>query len=53
MTAFIIDVVRGDTERGAIEYQSAFAVGLWLFVFTLVINLLAQALLAKFREVYE
>ena len=53
MTAFIIDVVRGDTARGTIEYQSAFAVGLWLFVFTLVINLLAQALLAKFREVYE
>ncbi len=53
MTAFIIDVVRGDTARGTIEYQSAFAVGLWLFVFTLAINLLAQALLAKFREVYE
>ena len=53
MTAFIIDMVRGDTERGAIEYQSAFAVGLLLFVFTLMINLLAQGLLAKFREVYE
>ena len=53
MTAFIAEVTFGDTARGTIEYQSVFAVGLLLFVFTLVINLLAQALLAKFREVYE
>ena len=33
--------------------KASFAVGLLLFVFTLMINLLAQGLLAKFREVYE
>ncbi len=53
MTAFIMEVAMGDTPRGTVEYESIFAVGLMLFVFTLVINLLAQALLAKFREVYE
>ncbi len=53
MTAFIAEVTFGDTPRGTLKYQSVFAVGLLLFVFTLVINLLAQGLLAKFREVYE
>lgn len=53
MTAFIMEVAMGDTPRGTVEYESIFAVGLMLFVSTLVINLLAQALLAKFREVYE
>ena len=53
MTAFIMEVAMGDTPRGTVEYESIFAVGLMLFVSTLFINLLAQALLAKFREVYE
>ncbi len=53
MTGYIMVVATGDTPRGTVEYRSIFAVGMLLFVFTLVINLLAQALLAKFREVYE
>ena len=53
MTAFIMEVAMGDTPRGTVEYESIFAVGLLLFVFTLIINLLAQGLLARFREVYE
>lgn len=53
MTAYIMEVAMGDTPRGTIEYESIFGVGILLFVFTLAINLLAQGLLAKFREVYE
>ncbi len=53
MTAYIMKVATGDTARGTLEYESIFAVGLLLFVFTLTINLVAQGLLAKFREVYE
>ena len=53
MTAYIMEVAMGDTPRGTVEYESIFGVGILLFVFTLVINLLAQGLLAKFREVYE
>ena len=53
MTAYIMKVATGDTARGTVEYESIFAVGLLLFVFTLTINLVAQGLLAKFREVYE
>lgn len=53
MTAYIMEVAMGDTARGAIEYKSIFAVGSLLFVFTLGLNLLAQALLGRFREVYD
>ena len=53
MTAFIMQVSMGDTERGSVEYESIFAVGLMLFVFTLSLNMLAQVVIAKFREIYD
>ena len=53
MTAYIMEVTKGDTARGTIEYRSIFAIGSLLFVFTLGLNLLAQALLSRFREVYD
>jgi phosphate transport system permease protein len=53
MTAYIVQVSLGDTAAGTIEYQSIFAVGLALFVITLAINLVAQRVLRRFREVYE
>ena len=53
MTAFIMEVATGDTPRGTVEYQSIFAIGLLLFVFTLALNLLARVFIARFREVYE
>jgi phosphate transport system permease protein len=53
MTAYIVAVSLGDTPRGTIEYSTIFAVGVLLFLTTLVMNILAQWLLAKFREVYD
>ena len=53
MTAYIMEVAVGDTPRGTVGYESIFAVGLMLFVFTLGLNLLAHAFVARFREVYE
>ena len=53
MTAFIMQVSAGDTERGSVEYESIFAVGLMLFEFTLSLNMLAQVVIAKFREIYD
>jgi phosphate transport system permease protein len=43
----------GDTPRGTIEYSTIFAVGLVLFIGTLLLNIAAQWLLSRFREVYE
>ena len=53
MTAYIMEVAMGDTPRGTVEYESIFAVGLMLFVFTLSLNMLAQVVIAKFREIYD
>jgi len=53
MTAYIVSVSLGDTPQGTIVYQTLFAVGMTLFVITLVMNILSQWVLARFREEYE
>jgi phosphate transport system permease protein len=53
MTAYIVQVSQGDTETGSIEFKTIFAVALLLFVITLVMNLLSQYVVGRFREEYE
>ena len=53
MTAFIGATGNGDNPTGTIEYKTIFAVGLTLFVMTLVMNLVSIRLVRRFREVYE
>jgi phosphate transport system permease protein len=53
MTAFIAATGIGDVPVGSIEYKTIFAVGLTLFCFTFVMNMLAIRLVRRFREVYE
>lgn len=53
MTAYIVQVAGGDAPAGSIAYRTIFAVGLTLFGITLATNLVAQRVLARFREVYE
>ena len=53
MTAFIGATGNGDVPTGSIEYKTIFAVGLTLFVITLVLNMIAIRLVRRFREVYE
>ena len=53
MTAFIVNVALGDTPHGEIEYYTIFAVGLVLFVVTLVMNILGRLVVQRFRQQYE
>jgi len=53
MTAFIVQVALGDAEAGSLEYRALFAVGMTLFLMTLLMNVVSQFLLAKFRDVYQ
>ncbi|MXZ63734.1 MAG: phosphate ABC transporter permease subunit PstC [Chloroflexi bacterium] len=53
MTAFIVQVSLGDTPHGTIEFRTIFAVALTLFVMTLVMNVIAARVTARFREVYD
>jgi phosphate transport system permease protein len=53
ITAFIGATGNGDVPTGSIEYKTIFAVGLTLFVMTLVMNLISIRLVRKYREIYE
>jgi phosphate transport system permease protein len=53
MTAFIGATGQGDVPSGSIEYKTIFAVGLTLFVLTLIMNVISIRLVRKYREVYE
>lgn len=52
MTAYIVQVSQGDAGYGTTIYYSIYAVGMTLFVFTLLMNLLAQYITRRFREEY-
>ena len=53
MTGYIVQVVLGDAPTGTLAHKTIFAVGISLFLITLVMNLLSQIVVGKFREVYE
>jgi phosphate transport system permease protein len=53
MTAFIVQVTKGDAPYGSIEFKTLFAVGMTLFVITLVLNLISYWFVRKYQEKYE
>jgi phosphate transport system permease protein len=53
MTAYIVQASLGDTPQGTVVYQTLFAVGMTLFLVTLLMNVFSQWVLSKFREEYE
>ncbi len=52
ITAFIVQVALGDLPHGSVGYQTIFAAGLTLMLFTLVFNILGFWLQRKYRERY-
>jgi phosphate transport system permease protein len=52
MTGFIANAALGDSRVGSLEYNTLFAVGLLLFLITLIINFISIRLVTKFRQVY-
>jgi phosphate transport system permease protein len=53
MTAYIVQVSLGDTPGGTLEFQTIFAVGMTLFLMTLVLNLVSHRLVTRFRQKYD
>lgn len=53
MTAFIVQVAQGETPQGSLEFKTIFAVGLLLFVMTLVMNIFGRWFVGRYRQVYE
>jgi phosphate transport system permease protein len=52
ITAYIVQISMGDLPHDSIAYQSIFAVGLVLFLITLLFNVLGFYLRRRFREAY-
>ncbi|MGC8639560.1 MAG: phosphate ABC transporter permease subunit PstC [Isosphaeraceae bacterium] len=53
MTTYIVQVISGEASYGSAKYLSLFAVGLSLFLITLVLNILSGLVLRRYREVYQ
>ena len=53
MTAYIAKKIQGDLPAGTSAYYSMFAVGLYLFIITLGLNMVGQRIMHRFREAYE
>ncbi len=53
VTAFMGATAKGDNPAGTVGYQSIFALGLTLFVLTLLMNMIAIRFVRKYRQVYE
>jgi phosphate transport system permease protein len=52
MTGFIAQTAGGENAVGSTSYNTLFAVGLLLFLMTLVINVISIAFVRRFRQVY-
>jgi len=53
MTGHIARISGGDLSYNSIDYNSLFAIALMLFLVTLVLNLVSQAIINRFRQRYE
>lgn len=52
ITAYIVQMSLGDVAYGSLAYQTIYAVGLLLFLITLLFNVIGFYLRRKFREAY-
>ncbi|PGZ98775.1 phosphate ABC transporter permease subunit PstC [Bacillus pseudomycoides] len=50
LTAYIVQVSLGDAPYGTLTYYSMYAVGATLFIFTLIMNMIAQYIMRRFKE---
>jgi phosphate transport system permease protein len=53
MTGHIVRISGGDLSYDSIDYNSIFAIGLVLFIITLILNIISQQIVKRYREVYE
>ncbi len=53
MTAFIVQASLGDTPAGSLAYKTIYAVGMTLFLLTLILNIFSFWFVRRFREKYD
>ena len=53
ITTYIVQVSSGDVPHGSLEYQTIFAAGITLFVFTFILNSVSFYIKKRFQEKYD
>lgn len=53
ITTYMAETASGDVEFGSLRYQSIFAVGITLFLFTFILNSISFYIKKKYQEAYE
>ena len=53
VTVQIVQLLTGDQEFDSAKTLAAFALGLVLFIITLILNIIALRVVRKYREAYE
>ena len=53
MTGYIVQISGADVDAGSAKYKSLYAVALCLFCATLLMNIISQWVMRRFREAYE
>jgi len=53
MTGHMVRISGGDLSYDSIDYNSIFAIGLLLFLITLLLNIISQRIVRRFREMYD
>lgn len=53
ITAYIVQISMGDVAHGTIAYQTIFAAGITLFVFTFILNNISYWIKSRYQEKYE
>ncbi len=53
MTGYIARISGGDIGYDTVDYNSIFAIGIFLFFITLILNIISQKIIRKYREIYE
>jgi phosphate transport system permease protein len=53
MTGHIVRISGGELSYNSVEYNSLFIIGLALFFITLILNLISQVVIRRFREAYQ
>lgn len=52
MTAAMVQLLLGDVTGGGLAYRSLFAIGLTLFIITLIMNIISDFIAQRYREEY-
>lgn len=53
ITAYIVQVSKGDVPHGTLEYQTIFAAGITLFIFTFILNTVSYWIRNRYTQKYE